>query len=375
MEMGYEGPNLPFSEATGPVAGTDYPDYVTHPEYYTRNIDYFATKKIAVFRLLFSWEGMQSSLMGTIPAATTGNYKTYFDTYKAIVAYATGKGIRVVVEPWEYGGTQDGSSCNSAGCDTGALYRGQLVGSAAVPTAAFADMWSKMATVFKDNALVSYGLINEPNFMSGATWWSAAQAAVTAIRQTGSTQRIFVPGLGYTGASNWTSTSCYGCDTDKTPISNAYGWLNANGKGEPLSDPLSNIAVEVHTYVDSDESGSSTDITSVTAARTQLAVTVNEARAHGYQVYLGEIGFDADVMTDDKPAQPASAAWADFINYVNANSDTLIGYTWWAAGYPAWWNDPGANGGGHFSISPTSYPASGAWSGDTDNMKMIGSAF
>ncbi len=137
MEMGYQGHNDPFDEASGPVAGTDYPDYVAHPEYYTRDIDYFVTKNVHVFRLLFSWEGMQSTLMGPIPASNTGNYKHYFDVYAAMVAYATSKGIQVVVEPWEYGGTQDGSSgCGTAGCDTGALYRGQLIGSNAVPIAA-----------------------------------------------------------------------------------------------------------------------------------------------------------------------------------------------------------------------------------------------
>jgi endoglucanase len=216
---------------------------------------------------------------------------------------------------------------------------------------------------------VSYALINEPNFMSTMTWWSAAQAAVTAIRKSGATTPIYIPGLGYTAASNWTQSGCYGCDTDTPARSNAYGWLNANGAGKPISDPLDNIAAEVHTYLDSEQSGDATDITSVTAARDQISITVNEAAAHGYQVYLGEIGMLATVTTDD--GHPASDAWADFISYANSSSSTLIGYTWWAGGYPPWWNDVGANGGGHFSISPTSYPATGPWSGDTVNMTMI----
>ena len=41
------------------------------------------------------------------------------------------------------------------------------------------------------------------------------------------------------------------------------GWLNANGPGQPISDPLDNLAVEVHTYLDTDQGGSTTGITSV----------------------------------------------------------------------------------------------------------------
>jgi hypothetical protein len=51
----------------------------------------------------------------------------------------------------------------------------------------------------------------------------------------------------------------------------------------------------------------------------------------------------------------------------------LAGFAWWAPGAPGWWDDVGADGGGHFSVTPTD--AGAVYSGDTINMTMIESAF
>jgi endoglucanase len=345
----------------GPVAGTDYPVQDT------RLIDYFAGKGISMLRPLFAWECMQPVLNGSIPGAGA-NYQAYFNAYKMMVDYATNtKGIGVIIEPWE------ANASNEIG---GAMWNGNLVGSAQVPRSAFADFWGLMAAIFKDNPRVSYGLMSEPNHMSTASWFASAQAAITAIRATGSTQRIYVPGNAYTGASTWLDDAAYGGDTDMPPHSNAYGWLNANGAGLPLSDPLNNIAVEVHTYVDCFQGGLYDEITSNTAARDQLDVTVQWARPLGLPVYLGEIG----IFAGDNPVNNPDAgctvhtgtpvlAWADFINYADANTDTLAGFTWWAGGYPGWWDDVHA---AHFSITPTNATT---FTGDSIEMTLIQGSF
>lgn len=114
----------------------------------------------------------------------------------------------------------------------------------------------------------------------------------------------------------------------------------------------------------------SESITSVTAARDQLADVMTAARADGYRVFLGEIGFRADRTTDD--GHPASEAWQDFVGYATTNADTLIGYAWWACGEPGWWDDVGADGGGHFAVTPTD---GATYTGDTVNMEMIEADF
>jgi endoglucanase len=263
--------------------------------------------------------------------------------------------MQVVIKPWQ-------SNANHG--VGGPRWRGDLVGSPAVPVTAWSDFWAKMAGVFRDNPRVAFGLVNEPNNMSTMGWWAIAQAGVTAIR-TEASQRIYVPGNGYSAASTWEIDKAF-YDTDADPKrSNAYGWLNANGPDQPINDPLNNIAVEVHTYLDSDQGGSTTEITSEKAARDHIAVVVDEARLRGYKVYLGEIGFLA--------TEPlAAAAWANFVNYSAANQDVFIGYTWVVVGAAGWWDDIGADHGGHFSITPTNAET---FTGDTVNMEMIEGRF
>jgi endoglucanase len=298
---------------------------------------------------LFSWERVQSELWGPVPAAGAG-YSEYFANFKRVVDYATGAGITVIIEPWQ---------ANKSGGAGGAMWRGQLVGSPKVDVFAFADLWAKLSLIFKSNSRVEYGLVNEPNTMSTMTWWMAAQKCIDAIRAAGATARIYVPGNGYTSAGAWTQN---GYDTARTKRSNAYGWLNANGVGRPLFDPLGRTVAEVHLYLDPDGGGNSTDIVSPTIARERLANAVTEASNRGYSVFVGEIGLFAG-----NPI--AAAAWADFIAYSKSNPSVVTGFAWWAAGSPGWWDDTGADGGGHFSITPTK--AGATFSGDTINMKLI----
>jgi endoglucanase len=341
MEGGYG-----FDQTNGPIPNTEY---AVHS---TAIVDYLASRNVKVIRLLFSWERMQSMLGGPIPAATSGNYKAYFDDYKRIVDYATNvKGMSVIIEPWQ---------ASAGGGVGGPSWRGNLVGAGVVTNAHFADFWSKMAAIYAANTRVVIGLVNEPNTMSTMTWFAAAQAAVTAIRATGFAGDIHVPGNGWTGAGSW-SESWY--DTASPQRSNAYGWMNARGAGLPLLDPLGKLVVGVHTYADSDAGGSTTTVVSSTISRERVKVVVDWARANGLKVFLGEIGMYAG-------AANAAANWADFVSYLDDNADTLGGYAWWGCGKPDWWNDVAAAGGGHFSITPTS-----GYTVDTVNMNMIKASF
>ncbi len=336
------------SSGPGPTPGGGNPGF---PLFDQRLVDYYAGKGMTTLRMMFTWECMQKDLNGPIPAAASGNYKAYFDEFKKTVDYATNiKGMHVVITPWQ---------SNAGGGLCGACWRGDLIGSAQVGTADFADFWTKMANHFKSNARVGFSLVNEPNHMSTTKWFDAAQAAVTAIRATGAANRIYVPGNGYTAASTW-ETSSY--DTDPEPKrSNAYGWLNARGTGLPLLDPQNNMVVEVHTYVDQNQGGLDNGITSVTAARDHVKVTVDWARARGLKVYLAEIGMYAGNGL-------AAQTWSNFVTYAGANTDTLIGFAWWAGGYPGWWDNVQFS---DFSIAPTHAD----FSGDSINMTMIQAAF
>ena len=341
MEGGYS-----FNTTNGPVPNTDYAVHANSI------VDYLAAKKINVIRLLFSWERMQSTLGGPIPAASSGNYKAYFDDFKRIVDYATNvKGMTVIIEPWQAGPSGDTG---------GPSWRGNRVGDGLVTSAHFADFWSKLAALFASNPRASIGLVNEPNSMSTMTWFAAAQAAITSIRAAGFGGDILVPGNGFSGAGDWTSGSY---DTSSPQRSNAYGWLNARGPGLPLLDALGKLVVGVHSYADANAGGSSTSVASSTVSRDRVEVTVDWARTNGLKVFVGEIGMYAG-------AANASANWGNFVSYLDANADTLTGFAWWGCGKPGWWDDVAASAGGHFSITPTNN-----YTTDTVNMKMIASAF
>lgn len=366
MEM----PFIQFDTGIGPVPFSQYPVFDE------RLVDYFAGKGMTALRFLVGWEALQSQLLGPMPAAPDGNYKTYFDNYKRIVDYATNaKGMTVLITPWQFDNNVNGQGFGGIG---GPTWRGGRVGTE-VSIAAWSDFWTKLAGHFKDNPRVAYVLVTEPNNMSTTQWFQIAQAGITAIRNSGSTQRIHVPGNGYSAASTWVIGNAF-YDTDAVKVSNANGWLNANGVGQPISDPLNNLAVEVHSYVDSDQGGVMDEITSVTALRTQLANTVDWARANGLKVYLGETGMHAGTVVMNDANKQATDAWADFIAYFEANADVLEGFTWWAGGDPVWWADEGANGGGHYAISPICgaaiTPACPVpFTGDRGNMDMIENDF
>jgi endoglucanase len=74
-----------------------------------------------------------------------------------------------------------------------ARYNGNLIGSAAVPHAAFADFWSRVAQQFVGNPRVLFGLMNEPHDMPTEQWLAAANAAIAAIRAAGASNLSSCP--------------------------------------------------------------------------------------------------------------------------------------------------------------------------------------
>lgn len=300
------------SNTADPKENTDYL-FVSH-----QDIDYLASKGFGFVRLLFSWEAIQpNGVNSAFP--TSGNSGTYVTTFFDRVNYATSKGMYVMIEP------HGGDSAKFA------RYKGNIIGSAQVPNAAFADLWSRLANQFKGNPKVMYGLMNEPNNISTTQWFQAAQAAVLGIRATGSTQLILVPGGGWTAAGSWTQ-SWY--DTAVTKVSNASAFLTY------IKDPLDNTAASVHMYYDADAGGATEDVVSSTIGVERLKVVIDWAKANNVKVHLGELATGNTAIGKN--------AVANTLQYANTNTGTLLGWAWWAYGPPSWW------GGYRFALSPKS---------------------
>jgi hypothetical protein len=171
--------------------------------------------------------------------------------------------------------------------------------------------------------------MNEPNSMPTDQWVAAANAAIAGIRAAGATNLIHVPGNQWTGAHAWTA-NYYG-----TP--NSVAMLN-------IVDPASNHVFEVHQYLDSDSSGTSTNIVNANIGVTRLSAFTSWLRANNKRGFLGEFAV-ANSTIGGGATQIGDEALTNMLSYIAANSDVWEGWAWWAAG--PWW------GSYMFTLEPT----------------------
>lgn len=278
------GVNLAGAEF-GSVPGMEGADY-TYPT--SAEIDYYASKGMDVIRLPFLWERVQPTENGPLSETEL----SYIDD---VVNYANSKGMTVVLDPHDYG-----------------YGYGDQIGSAQTPNSAFANFWCRFAGHFADNPNVIFGLMNEPHDQTATQWLVSANDAIAAIRAAGATsQEILVPGSDWDGAWTWTTGD------------------NANVIGTGIDDPSNNYAFEVHQYLDSDGSGTSSTVVSTDTGVQRLTAITQWAESTGAKLFLGEFGVASD---------PTSLEALDnMLTYMYQNSSVWQGGTYWAGG--PWWDD------------------------------------
>ncbi|MBM7112483.1 glycoside hydrolase family 5 protein [Archangium primigenium] len=308
----YRGINLAGAEFGSALPGTHGTTYVYPDPAYSNYMtaDYYIAQGMNTFRLPFKWERLQRTRNAAFDAAELTRLKT-------TVNRLTGKGTFVILDPHNY-----------------ARYNGQVIG-AGVPNADFADFWKRLATEFKGNPQVLFGLMNEPYSMPTEQWLGAANAAIQAIRAAGAPQLILVPGNAWTGAHSW-GGSWYG-----TP--NATAMLG-------VQDPGNHYAFEAHQYLDGDSSGTQAGCVSATIGAQRMQGFTNWLRAHGKKGFLGEFAGGPDAV--------CLSALDNILGHLEANADVYLGWTYWAGG--PWWGDY------FYSLEPqggTDTPQLGALSG------------
>ncbi len=297
-DIQYAGVNLSGAEFGSQVPGTFGTDY-TYPT--SGEVDYYKSKGMNFIRLPFRWERLQLTNNATLDP-------TELSRMNAFVSYATSNGLYVLLDPH-----------NSM------RYYNGLVGTT-VAYADFSNFWYQVAAIYKTNNHVFFGLNNEPYSMPEANLVTAENAAIAAIRATGATNVIFVPGNRWTGA--WT-------------------WLNSDGNGAANSnamlsivDPGSNFVYEVHQYLDYDGSGSHTNIgpTSTTSDPNvgwqRLTNFTAWAKAYHVKGFLGEFAVD-DSMIGTNSWQIGDETLNYMLGYMQTNSDAWLGWSWWGGG--PWW--------------------------------------
>lgn len=300
-----------FDRAAGPIRNTNYPLYSD------QLLNWYQARNMKSVRLMFTWEAVQSVPGGDIPSADPG-YGDYWLDLISVLTRLLARDIYVILAPWQF---------NPASGDTDIVYDG-----ASFTPAAFADFWGKFAAavngVTGNDQRVAFDLINEPHThaesgnrpgdigISLTGWFQTAQAAIDAIRGSGATNTIFVPGMSYTRASSFTTNG------------SSTRWLT-------LTDVQNNIAVTVHCY-DGLQSASPT------VFRDSCSAVVTWARANGIKVNIGEIALDAG--SNGRPSfcgdfATAQAQWSDWVAFCADNNDVLVGWNWWGNSAAGWWNE------------------------------------
>ncbi len=279
------GVGLSGAEFNDPRTGVENTDYI-YPN--TAELDYYSSIGMNVMRLVLSWERIQPIQDGPLDPHQLSRMDD-------LVNYGAAKGLKTVIDLHNYGYRDQDVS----------RHDGNLVGSPASPDSALANVWSRLATHYLKHPSVLFGLMNEPHVQTATQWASAAQAAINAIRATGATQEILVPGSYWTGAHSWTSSD------------------NATVMGR-ITDPGHNMAFELHQYLDSDNSGTHNTVVSPTIGPERLADATAWAKAGGHRLILGEFGAASD--------SASLTALNNMLAYLQQHSDVWQGAIYFGGG-------------------------------------------
>lgn len=288
----YGGINVAGAEF-GKVPGKFGTDYA-YPS--PKTVQFFADQGFNLIRLPFRWERLQPELGQPLDVAELGRLK-------ATVEFATRLKLAVALDTHNYAKRRLPSD---------GWANAHLIGSEAVPTASFVDFCGRLATEFKDNPSVMFGIMNEPTSIKAPEWLPIVNAALVATRQAGATQLALVPGVNYTGAHSW-----------------------ARSGNEIMSDavdPGNNMAIEVHQYLDDDSSGTKPESVSRSVGTDRIQAFQDWARKKGVKAFLGEFGAGPD--------EQSLAALDGLCAMMRDNADVWMGWAawtggdWWPADYP-----------------------------------------
>lgn len=247
------------------------------------SVDYWRAKGANIVRLPFRWERVQPVSRAELDPSEIGKIDQ-------VVEYATGQGLRVILDVHNYG-----------------AYNKAQLGADQDSLDTFADLWSRLATHYRENRDVVFGLMNEPG-QRASVWLPLVNAAIASIRATGANQTILVPGCGGSGVGG-------------LPRSSGVEFLNG------IVDPAHNWVLEGHQYFDAHSSGGSGAVASASRGVEVLMTTTNWARAHKIRVFLGEFGAGPDSM--------AVACLSNLMTHLQNNTDVWWGATLWGGG-PYW---------------------------------------
>ncbi|KAJ5444506.1 glycoside hydrolase family 5 protein [Penicillium daleae] len=257
----------------------------------------FVLSKVNLFRVAFLLERMCPLEYGL---GSKFN-ETYFKYYKEAIDHITlTRGAYAILDPHNYMRYNDASEQPLSG---------SVIGNWSDPKAAttqqFGEFWGELASRFRHNEKVIFGLMNEPWGTNTSLVLKNDQAAIDHIRAAGCEQLILAPGNDWAGGHSW---------FDNGEDSNA----NVMWK---LHDPIHNTAFDIHEYLDVDFSGSHVDC--VSDPRIFLSNLTSWLEKHDFKAMITEFGGSNTTGCYDMLKV--------LVDYMEENP-VYIGWSMWAAG-------------------------------------------
>jgi endoglucanase len=266
------------------------------------SIDYFTAMGHNIFRIPFKWEDLQSCLGCPLDAT----YLAALDEAVSRITKANPNNVAIV------------------DCHNYFRHNGVLLTSTQND---LPNLWTPLATHYKNNQKVFFGMMNEPRDTTTEEVFIVYQATINAIRATGAQNLILVSGNGWDGLMDFVLNPWYG-----TPNTYLAG----------LVDPLDNYVFEMHQYFDSDYSGHSADCTRFPIER--IKAVAPWLRSVGKKAIITEIGLGNNSDCTENHGRP-------LLQHIFENDDVYLGYLSWSAG-ACWF------GGNILSIDPANVPRS-----------------
>ncbi|KAL2071451.1 hypothetical protein VTL71DRAFT_12686 [Oculimacula yallundae] len=262
-----------------PILGQGGPDGVGQMQHFIKD------DGMNIFRLPVGWQ----YLVGSNPGGTI--ISANLAKYDLLVQGCLNTGATCIIDIHNY-----------------ARFNGAIIGQGGPTDAQFANLWTQLATKYKGNSKLIFGLMNEPHDVDINRWAQTVQVVVTAIRNAGATsQMLLLPG------NEWTSASGFVPNGSAAALSKVK---NPDGS-------TTGLIFDVHKYLDSDNSGTHAEcvMDNISNAFQPLATWL---RANKRQAMLTESG---------------GGNVASCVNYfckqnafINANSDVYLGVVGWSAG-------------------------------------------
>ncbi|GME60353.1 Metallo-beta-lactamase domain [Neofusicoccum parvum] len=239
-----------------------------------------------VFRLPVAWQYLAGGQLGVDFNADN------FAKYDALVQACLGTGAKCIIDLHNY-----------------ARWNGNIVGQSggAVINEHLTNAWWQLATKYKNEQNIIFGIMNEPHDLDVPTWATTLQWVVNTIRSVGATsQMILLAGTDYSAAGSFKSQSA-----------------NALSGVKDTDGTTSKLVFDVHQYLDPGRAGKTTDC-DWDGLDGGLKVLADWLRANGRKAFLTETGGG-----NTGSCSQHVCAELDWMNY---NTDVFVGWVGWSAG-------------------------------------------